>query len=110
MLWEQVQESSTFGFTVVALIVVFGPLIAERLRLPGLMGLLLGGALIGPNMLNVLPSFESLDSVGSLGVLYLIFLAGLQLDIDSFMRYRNVCRCPCCNNLYARTIAGTMDY
>lgn len=90
MLWEQVQESSTFGFTVVALIVVFGPLIAEKVRLPGLMGLLLGGALIGPNMLNVLPSYDALDSVGSLGVLYLIFLAGLQLDIDSFMRYRKI--------------------
>ena len=85
-----VQQGPTFGFTVVALIVVFGPLIAERLRLPGLMGLLLGGALIGPNMLDVLPRFDTLDSVGSLGVLYLIFLAGLQLDIDSFMRYRKV--------------------
>jgi len=72
------------------LIVVFGPLIAERVRLPGLMGLLLGGALIGPNMFNVLPSFESLDSVGSLGVLHIIFLAGLQLDIDSCMRYRKI--------------------
>ena len=90
MPWEQLQQSSTFGFTVVVLIVVFGPLIAERARLSGLMGLLLGGALIGPNMFNVLPSFESLDSVGSLGVLYLIFLAGLQLDIDSFMRYRKI--------------------
>jgi Kef-type K+ transport system membrane component KefB len=92
--WEQLQQSSTFGFTVVALIVVFSPLIAERVRLPGLMGLLmgllLGGALIGPNMFNVLPSFESLDSVGGLGVLYLIFLAGLQLDVDSFMRYRKI--------------------
>ncbi len=90
MSWEQIQEGSTFGFTVVAMIVVFGPLIAERLRLPGLMGLLLGGALIGPNMLDVLPRFDRLDSVGSLGVLYLIFLAGLQLDIDSFVRYRKI--------------------
>ncbi len=90
MSWEAVQQGPTFGFTVVALIVVFGPLIAERLRLPGLMGLLLGGALIGPNMLDVLPRFEALDSVGSLGVLYLIFLAGLQLDIDSFIRYRKI--------------------
>lgn len=90
MSWEEIQQGPTFGFTVVALIVVFGPLIAERLRLPGLMGLLLGGALIGPNMLDVLPSFDTLDSVGSIGVLYLIFLAGLQLDIDSFTRYRKI--------------------
>ena len=65
MPWEQLQQSSTFGFTVVVLIVVFGPLIAERARLSGLMGLLLGGALIGPNMFYVLSSFESLDSVGT---------------------------------------------
>ncbi len=90
MSWEEVQQGPTFGFTVVALIVVFGPLIAERLRLPGLMGLLLGGALIGPNMLDALPRFGTLDSVGSIGVLYLIFLAGLQLDIDSFIRYRKI--------------------
>lgn len=90
MSWEEVQHGPTFGFMVVALIVVFGPLIAERLRLPGLLGLLLGGALIGPNMLDVLPRFDTLDSVGSIGVLYLIFLAGLQLDIDSFIRYRKV--------------------
>lgn len=90
MSWEQIQEGPAFGFTVVALIIVFGPLFAERVRLPGLLGLLVGGALIGPNMLDVLPSFDSLDSLGSLGVLYLIFLAGLQLDIDSFLRYRKI--------------------
>jgi Kef-type K+ transport system membrane component KefB len=90
MSWAEVQQGPTFGFTVVALIVVFGPVVAERLRLPGLMGLLLGGALIGPNMLDVLPRFDNLDSVGSIGVLYLIFLAGLQLDIDSFIRFRKI--------------------
>ena len=90
MSWEQIQEGPAFGFTVVALIIVFGPLFAERLRLPGLLGLLVGGAVIGPNMLDVLPSFDALDSVGSLGVLYLIFLAGLQLDIDAFLRYRKI--------------------
>jgi len=90
MSWEEVQQGPAFWFTVVALIVVFGPVIAERLRLPGLMGLLLGGALIGPNMLDVLPGFDTLDSVGNIGVLYLIFLAGLQLDIDSFIRFRKI--------------------
>jgi len=90
MSWEQIQEGPAFGFTVVALIVVFGPLFAERVRLPGLLGLLVGGALIGPNMLDVLPSFDSLDALGTIGVLYLIFLAGLQLDIDSFRRHRKI--------------------
>jgi Kef-type K+ transport system membrane component KefB len=86
--WAAVQTGPAFGFTVVGLVIVFGPLVAERLRLPGLLGLLTFGALIGPNMLDVLPRFTGLQAVGSIGVLYLIFLAGLQLDLDAFVRYR----------------------
>lgn len=82
------QSSPAFGFTVVGLVIVFGPLIAERLRLPGLLGLLMFGAVIGPNMLDVLPRFAGLQAVGSIGILYLIFLAGLQLDLEAFARYR----------------------
>jgi Kef-type K+ transport system membrane component KefB len=55
----------------------FGPLIAERLRLPGLLGLLIFGAVIGPNMLDILPRFSGLQAV---------FLAGLQLDLEAFVR------------------------
>ncbi|HUW04003.1 MAG TPA: cation:proton antiporter [Acidimicrobiales bacterium] len=88
MSWAEVQSSPAFGFTVVGLVIVFGPLVAERLRLPGLLGLLTCGAVIGPNMLDVLPRFAGLEAVGSIGVLYLIFLAGLQLDIEAFVRYR----------------------
>ena len=86
MSWEEVQQGPAFWFTVVAVIVVFGPVIAERLRLPGLMGLLLGGALIGPNMLDVLPGFDTLDSVGSIGVLYLIFRQDVPARPSSYRR------------------------
>jgi Kef-type K+ transport system membrane component KefB len=88
MNWADVQSGPAFGFTVVGIIIVFGPLIAERLRLPGLLGLLMLGAVIGPNMLDVLPRFAGLQAVGSIGVLYLIFLAGLQLDLEAFVRFR----------------------
>ncbi|HSL60076.1 MAG TPA: cation:proton antiporter, partial [Acidimicrobiales bacterium] len=88
MNWAEVQSDPAFGFTVVGLVIVFGPLLAERLRLPGLLGLLMLGAVIGPNMLDVLPRFAGLQAVGSIGVLYLIFLAGLQLDLEAFVRYR----------------------
>jgi Kef-type K+ transport system membrane component KefB len=88
MNWADVQSGPAFGFTIVGLVIVFGPLIAERLRLPGLLGLLMFGAVIGPNMLDVLPRFAGLQAVGSIGVLYLIFLAGLQLDLETFVRFR----------------------
>jgi Kef-type K+ transport system membrane component KefB len=69
MDWAAVQLSPAFGFTVVGLVIVFGPLVAERLRLPGLLGLLAFGAIIGPSMLDVLPRFVGLQAVGGIGVL-----------------------------------------
>lgn len=88
--WAEVRSSPAFGFTVVGLVIVFAPLIADRLRLTGLVGLLMFGALIGPNLLDVLPRFAGLQAVGTIGVLYLIFLAGLQLDLESFARHRAI--------------------
>lgn len=86
MSWSQLQAEPAFGFALIGLIIVFGPLVAERLRLPGLLGLLVFGAIVGPNVLDVLPTFNTLRAIGDIGVLYLIFLSGLQLDIDDFRR------------------------
>lgn len=87
MTWTELQAEPAFGFTVVGLIIVFGPLIAARLRLPGLLGLLVFGAVVGPNVLDLLPTFATLRSIGDIGVLYLIFLSGLQLNLDSFAKH-----------------------
>ena len=86
MLANEIRSEAAFGFMVVALIIIFGPLVAQKLRLPGLIGLLLGGALIGPHMLGVLESTEGLEAFGDIGVLYLIFLAGLNLDLQTLSR------------------------
>jgi Kef-type K+ transport system membrane component KefB len=86
MSWGELQAEPAFGFTVLGLIIIFGPLIAERLRLPGLLGLLMLGAVVGPNMIDLLPSFRGFQAIGDIGVLYLIFLSGLQLDIDGFVK------------------------
>lgn len=86
MTWSELQAEPAFGFTVIGLIIVFGPLVAERLRLPGLLGLLVFGAVVGPNVLDLFPTFSTLRAIGDIGVLYLIFLSGLQLDLDSFAK------------------------
>ena len=72
---------------MLGLIIIFGPLIAERLRLPGMLGLLIGGALVGPNLLSILDDFTAFENIGQLGILYLIFLAGLQMDLETFRRF-----------------------
>ena len=90
MIDEAVRSGIAFSLAVLGLVVIFAPLIAERLRIPGLVGLLVGGALIGPNVLGVLDDFTSLERIGEMGILYLIFLAGLQLDRETFIRYRGI--------------------
>ena len=87
MINEVLQSGPIFGYLLLALIIIFGPLIAERFRLPGLLGLLIGGALVGPNMLSILDDFTAFENVGQLGILYLIFLAGLQMDLETFRRF-----------------------
>jgi Kef-type K+ transport system membrane component KefB len=88
MITEAIRNDPTFSFLVLGIVLIFAPLIAERLRMPGLLGLLIGGALIGPHMLGILDDFRAIESVGQIGILYLIFLAGLQMDLESFRRFR----------------------
>jgi Kef-type K+ transport system membrane component KefB/nucleotide-binding universal stress UspA family protein len=89
MIVASVQSEPAFSFMVLALTIIIGPLVAQKLRLPGLIGLLIAGAVIGPNMLGVLEQFRFIEAVGSIGVLYLIFLAGLGLDMKTFEEHRN---------------------
>jgi Kef-type K+ transport system membrane component KefB/nucleotide-binding universal stress UspA family protein len=87
MITEAIRTGPAFSFLVLGIIIIFGPLIAERLRLPGLLGLLIGGALIGPHMLGILDDFRAIENIGQIGILYLIFLAGLQMDLETFRRF-----------------------
>ena len=72
---------------MLALIIIIGPLVATRFRLPGLIGLILGGLLLGPYGLGLLP-VGFLDAIGGIGLLLLMFMAGVELDLNSFQRYR----------------------
>ena len=70
-------------------VIILGPLLMERARIPGLIGLLLGGLLIGPNVLGIAPADGGIIAeLGEVGLLYLMFIAGLELDLNVFARYR----------------------
>jgi Kef-type K+ transport system membrane component KefB/nucleotide-binding universal stress UspA family protein len=75
-------------FAVLFLMVLLGPLIAERLRLPAIIGLVLGGMVIGPNVVGVLDRNTFIETLGYVGLLYLMFQGGLDLDLDGFRRHR----------------------
>jgi Kef-type K+ transport system membrane component KefB len=68
---------------------VVGPIVATRLKLPAIIGLLLGGLVIGPQALGIVPATDTtVKALGQLGLLYLMFTAGVELDLALFARYR----------------------
>lgn len=75
---------------VVVVVIIAAPILVERIRIPGLIGLLAGGCLIGPKVLDIVSDTSGiLHELGEVGLLYLMFLAGLELDLGVFARYRN---------------------
>ena len=77
-----------FVFGLLFLVILVAPLIAERARAPGLIGLLLAGTIVGPNGLGLLERSGLVETLGAVGLLYLMFVSGLDLDIDGFQRDR----------------------
>jgi len=70
---------------LVLVILLIGPVFFERFRIPGLVGLLLSGALIGPHGFNLVPADLEFSLLGTIGLLYLMFLAGLEIDLIDFI-------------------------
>jgi Kef-type K+ transport system membrane component KefB len=75
-------------FAVLFLIVLLGPIMAERARLPAIIGLVVAGMLVGPNVLGVLDQNTFIETLGYVGLLYLMFQGGLDLDLDGFQKRR----------------------
>ena len=69
-------------------ILLVGPLLFERLRIPGLVGLIALGAVAGPSVLGLLERDDTFVLLGTLGLLYLMFMAGVTLDLGEFARQR----------------------
>lgn len=84
---HEIQEPVAF-FLVVMSIILITPLLSERIRLPGIVGIILGGMVIGPHGFNLLADNDRMQFLSTIGLVYLMFSAGLEVDFDQFMRVR----------------------
>ncbi|MFN3985475.1 MAG: cation:proton antiporter [Rhodocyclaceae bacterium] len=75
-------------FALVAALILLAPIVMERWRLPGMIGLLIAGAVLGPNALGVLARDQSFILLGTVGLLYIMFSAALEIDMSILRRYR----------------------
>ena len=78
--------SPTLIFCVVLLIILFAPIIMGKLRIPHIIGMVLAGVLVGQYGLNILERDSSFELFGKVGLLYIMFLAGLEMDLESVKR------------------------
>ncbi len=80
-------NSPIVEFTILLLVALILPPIFERLRLPGLVGLLVAGVCLGPEGLKLLSSeSENMELLSEIGKIYLMFVAGLEIDLEDFRR------------------------
>jgi Kef-type K+ transport system membrane component KefB len=85
----QAPEGAVLEFFLLFAVILLGPIIFSRAGLPGLIGLLLGGFAIGPHGLGLIGSGnQTIPELGQLGLLYLMFVAGLELDLHVLQAYR----------------------
>src|SRR5690554_5650373 len=76
-------------FSLVLAIILLAPLLLQRIKIPGIIGLIISGIIIGPDGFNILEQNEFVDIFSTIGLLYIMFIAGLELDLNQFKTHRN---------------------
>lgn len=73
-------------FSVVLFIILFAPILLNKIKVPHIIGLIIAGIVIGPYGCNLLARDSSIVLFGTVGLLYIMFLAGLEIDIEEFKK------------------------
>lgn len=77
---------SILQFLLILFIILLVPIVFNKIKLPSLLGLILAGTIIGTNGLNLMARNESFLLFGTAGLLFIMFLAGLDTDITEFKK------------------------
>ena len=81
-------------FSLILFIILLSPILLRRLRIPAIIGLIISGVVIGPKGFNLIgeklmESDGAMKLFATIGLLYIMFMAGLELDMNEFRKYRN---------------------
>src|SRR5919112_112173 len=75
-------------FSLVLFIILFAPILFNKIKVPPIIGLIVAGIIIGPYGLNLLLRDSSIVLFGTVGLLYIMFTAGLEIDLEEFKKNR----------------------
>lgn len=79
-------EDPVLKLLIELIIILCIPLLLNKIKVPHLLSLIIAGAVIGPNGFNVLARDSSVVVTGTTGLLYIMFLAGLEIDMGDFKK------------------------
>ena len=79
-------KNPVLQFSLILFIILFAPVLLSRLKIPSLISLIIAGAVIGPHGLNLMLRDSSIILFGTVGLLYIMFLAGLEIDVADFRK------------------------
>ena len=74
--------------TIVIGIIWFVPIVCRKIHVPSIVGFILAGIIIGPSVLNFIGESSTIKIIGSLGMLYIMFQSGSEIDINDFKQYK----------------------
>ena len=74
--------------TLVIGIIWIVPIVCRKIHVPSIVGFILAGVVIGPSVLNVVGETPTINILGSLGMLYIMFQSGSEIDINDFKQYK----------------------
>lgn len=76
-------------FSLILLIILISPIVLRRLNIPGIIILIVSGIVIGPFGVGLIEQNSAVDLFSTIGLLYIMFIAGLELDMNQFKANRN---------------------
>lgn len=76
-------------FALVLFIILLSPILLRKIKIPGIIGLIISGVVIGPHGLNWLEKNSAIDLFSTIGLLYIMFIAGLELDMNEFKKTKH---------------------
>jgi Kef-type K+ transport system membrane component KefB/nucleotide-binding universal stress UspA family protein len=76
-------------FALAMVVFLVAPPVLERVRVPGMVGVIIAGAIVGPHGLGLLERGQTIVLLGTVGLIYLMFMAGIEIDLHGFRRHRS---------------------
>jgi Kef-type K+ transport system membrane component KefB len=87
--FERPFQNPVLVFAVILFVILLSPILLRKLKIPGIIGLIISGVIIGPHGINLLEQNSAVKLFSTIGLLYIMFIAGLELDLKEFQRNKN---------------------